>query len=120
MLQIGHGVLDESVSFADMNGLLPRDLTVAMDAKEIAYFDTKPHMDGLMWTTRQKATPYARCSVTAQTTGTTILVTLGYYPMASGEPLDYFVGHVQSQARPPDKRESPHHRHTLSVKTRWT
>ena len=94
MLQIGHGVLDESVSFAMKNGLLPGDLMVAMDAKEIPCYDTKPNMDDLMWTTRQKATPYARCFVTAQTTGTTIPVTLGCYPMASGEPLDYFVGHL--------------------------
>ena len=94
MLQIGHGVLDESVSFAKKNGLLLGDLTVAMDAKEIPCYDTKPNMDDLMWTTRQKATPYARCFMTAQTTGTAIPVTLGCYPMASGEPLDYFVGHL--------------------------
>lgn len=99
MLQIGHEVLDETVHLFRKNGLLSGALTVAMDLKEIACHDANPNMDHLIGTNRQKATAHAQCFITTQTVGGAIPVTLGCYPMAGGEPLDYFVSSLVDDIR---------------------
>ena len=99
MLQIGRGALDESVQHLRRNGLLSGDLTVAIDLKEKACHDKNPNMDHLIGTNRQKATAYAQCFITAQAVGGAIPANLACYPMASGEPLDYFVTNLVNDMR---------------------
>ena len=99
MLQIGHDAVDATVRHFRRNGLLSGDLTVAIDCKEKPCHDKNPNMDHLIGTSRQKATAYAQCFVTAQAVGGAIPATLGCYPMASGEPLDYFVRSLVNDMR---------------------
>ena len=91
VLQICHYMLAEAVNKAKRDGLLSGLVMIAFDLHLIAAYEKPANEDDLMKYHDLPGTVFAQGYITVQAVGGDHPITLGIYPIATGEKLNYFV-----------------------------